>query len=365
MSWEDVPTPAGAIIYKGSWDASTNTPAISDATGTVGWQWVVGAPGTQDLGSGSLTFAIGDLVLHDGTHYDQIQASAPSQIQSDWTQANNALPDYIKNKPTLATVATSGSYTSLSDKPFIPAAQVQPDWNAVSGLGVILNKPSIPGAQVQSDWTQANNTYPDFIKNKPTIPAAQLQSDWNQTDNSLKDFIKNKPTIPAAQVQSDWNAVSGLGVILNKPTIPSAYTLPTASTTVLGGVKVDGTTVSISGGGVISAIAAVNYYPITKDVTLVGDTTFNFSFATDVYIRMKYDTALTIGFQDMSPGKVVSIVAVNTSSNARTVTLGLAQGHATNSNASTVGISPGRVAMIRYVCFGTSSSDVYCEVSYQ
>lgn len=37
--------------------------------------------------------------------------------------------------------------------------------------------------------------YNDLV-NKPTIPAAQVQSDWNQTDTSAKDFIKNKPTIP-------------------------------------------------------------------------------------------------------------------------------------------------------------------------
>lgn len=62
------------------------------------------------------------------------------------------------------------------------------------------------------------------LSNKPTIPAAQIQSDWNQTTTTAKDYIKNKPTIPAAQVQSNWNATSGMGVILNKPTKVSAFT---------------------------------------------------------------------------------------------------------------------------------------------
>ena len=53
-----------------------------------------------------------------------------AQIQSDWTQSNNALLDYIKNKPT------------------IPAAQVNSDWNAVSGVAEILNKPTIPASQL-------------------------------------------------------------------------------------------------------------------------------------------------------------------------------------------------------------------------
>ena len=43
---------------------------------------------------------------------------------------------------TLATVATTGSYNDLSDKPTIPAAQVNSDWNASSGVAQILNKPT-------------------------------------------------------------------------------------------------------------------------------------------------------------------------------------------------------------------------------
>lgn len=44
----------------------------------------------------------------------------------------------------LATVATSGSYADLLNKPTIPAAQVNADWDAVSGVEQILNKPTIP-----------------------------------------------------------------------------------------------------------------------------------------------------------------------------------------------------------------------------
>jgi len=37
-----------------------------------------------------------------------------------------------------------GDYTSLTSKPTIPAAQVNSDWNASSGVAVILNKPTVP-----------------------------------------------------------------------------------------------------------------------------------------------------------------------------------------------------------------------------
>jgi len=39
----------------------------------------------------------------------------------------------------------SGNYQDLTNKPTIPAAQIQADWNATTGLAVIKNKPAIPG----------------------------------------------------------------------------------------------------------------------------------------------------------------------------------------------------------------------------
>lgn len=62
----------------------------------------------------------------------------------------------------LATVATSGSYNDLSGKPTIPAAQVNSDWNAASGVSQILNKPSLATVATSGSYTD--------LSNKPTIP---------------------------------------------------------------------------------------------------------------------------------------------------------------------------------------------------
>jgi hypothetical protein len=50
----------------------------------------------------------------------------------------------------------------------------------------------------------------------------------------------------------------------------SSYTLPTASTTVLGGVKVDGSTITINGSGVISASGSTYTLPTATDTVLGG-----------------------------------------------------------------------------------------------
>ena len=49
-----------------------------------------------------------------------IESGAEVNVQSDWSQSDNTKDDYIKNKPSLAAVATSGSYNDLTNKPTIP-----------------------------------------------------------------------------------------------------------------------------------------------------------------------------------------------------------------------------------------------------
>ena len=91
-----------------------------------------------------------------------IESGAEVNVQADWNQTTNTADDYIKNKPNLATVATSGSYTDLSDKPTIPAAQVNSDWDASSGVSQILNKPNLATVATSGSYND--------LSNKPHIP---------------------------------------------------------------------------------------------------------------------------------------------------------------------------------------------------
>ena len=46
--------------------------------------------------------------------------NAEQNVQSNWNETNTSSDAFILNKPTLSTVATSGSYNDLSNKPTIP-----------------------------------------------------------------------------------------------------------------------------------------------------------------------------------------------------------------------------------------------------
>jgi len=59
--------PFSVAEYKGTWDASTNRPTLADGIGNNGDFYVASVGGTQDLGSGNITFAAGNLVIYNGT----------------------------------------------------------------------------------------------------------------------------------------------------------------------------------------------------------------------------------------------------------------------------------------------------------
>lgn len=61
-----------------------------------------------------------DYTTNEKNKLSGIESGAEVNVQSDWNATSGDA--FIKNKPTLATVATSGSYNDLTNKPTIPSA---------------------------------------------------------------------------------------------------------------------------------------------------------------------------------------------------------------------------------------------------
>lgn len=57
--------PSSIFTYNGVWDASSNTPTLVDGTGDVGDLYRVTVAGSRNLGSGSISFAVGDYVIYN------------------------------------------------------------------------------------------------------------------------------------------------------------------------------------------------------------------------------------------------------------------------------------------------------------
>lgn len=204
----------------------------------------------------------------------------------------------IQNKPNFANVATSGDYNDLSNKPAIPsveglasetyvnekvAAIVIPEVpTKVSELendkGYLTEHQSLEGYAKTADLAQVAKTgsYNDLI-DKPTIPSTTGLATETYVDDKIAEIdIPTVPTKVSAFTNDAGYLTEHQSLIeyAKKTDIPAPYTLPTASTSTLGGVKVDGNTITIAD-GVISAkggSGSTELDAYIKDASVNGNT---------------------------------------------------------------------------------------------
>ena len=149
---------------------------------------------TSDTAPGSPSD--GDLWWKSST--GQLKIYYQDADSSQWVDTNtNGGVNSLTLSVTTTTASGGGSLSYNNTNgvfSFAPAnipSQVQPDWDATTGLGEILNKPNIPAAQIQSDWDQTTTNALDYIKNKPTL----FSGNYND--------LSNRPTIPSAYTDTD------------------------------------------------------------------------------------------------------------------------------------------------------------------
>jgi hypothetical protein len=59
--------PSSIMEYKGTWNASTNTPTLANGTGDTGDVYICNVAGTVNFGAGAIAFAVGDYVIYSGS----------------------------------------------------------------------------------------------------------------------------------------------------------------------------------------------------------------------------------------------------------------------------------------------------------
>lgn len=139
----------------------------TDSYGTMQWAPQAEAGGIKPSQLSSYILAGSNITITPGASSITISSTGGTQLQSNWTESDTSSVQYIQNKPSLATVATSGSYSDLSGKPTIPAAQVNSDWSSQTGKAQILNKPiTMPnatgGLRKTLDADDITNGYVEF-----------------------------------------------------------------------------------------------------------------------------------------------------------------------------------------------------------
>lgn len=168
----------------------------------------------------------------------------------------------------LATVATTGDYDDLTNKPTIPAAQVNSDWNASSGVAQILNKPDLSVYATQSDL----NGKQDTLTAGSNISISNNVISATDTTYSAGTGIDITGTTISADTsvlatQSDLSSkqdtlTAGTNIQINGTTISATDTTYSAGT----GIDITGTTISAD----TSVLATQNDLSSKQDTLTAG-----------------------------------------------------------------------------------------------
>jgi hypothetical protein len=102
------PSLIGGVLYKGAWDASTNTPELANGSGTAGWEYSISVAGTQNLGAGSQAYAQGGFVIYNGSVWSYVP---PFGLFTSLTAGTHLSVNQPTGAITISTDATS-AYTA-------------------------------------------------------------------------------------------------------------------------------------------------------------------------------------------------------------------------------------------------------------
>ena len=279
--------------------ASTVIPTVNDATLTI-----------QKNGTTVTTFTA------NSAQNATANISVPTKV-SDLTNDLNFVEE-----TDLSDVAFSGAYADITGVPYIPTktSDLTNDSDFVS----------------DANYVHTDNNFTTALKNKlngiATGAEVNVQSDWDITDTSSDAFIKNKPAIPTKtsdltndsgfitsaavptktsdltndsgfitnQVNNlanyyDQTAINSMFNALDIPTKTSELTndsgfltsIPTASASTLGGVKI-GNGINVAADGTISAaVASLDWANITNKPTDVSYWTNDAGYITSAALPTK------------------------------------------------------------------------------
>ena len=170
---------------EGNWNASTNTPTLVDGTGNTGDIYVVDVAGTQDLGSGSQTFAVGDWVVYrsSGVWQKTINSTAVTSVNGQTGAVTLNLND-------ISDVNVGSPGAGDDQKPVV--------WDNATSQYVLAA--TTGGASALNDLTDVNVGTPGASEDGQVLS-------W---DNGASEYNLSVPTVPFASSSGTKTVTSAI-----------------------------------------------------------------------------------------------------------------------------------------------------------
>ena len=181
-----------------------------------------------------------------------------------------------------ANVAFSGAYDDLTGKPAIPSriSDLANNSGYITSSALSGYVKSVNGAAPDSSGNvtisvsgggSGGGSYTLPTASSSTLGGVKIGSGLTINNNGVVSADVTSSTLTAYAKTTDLSAVATSGSyndLSNKPTIPAAYTLPNATSSTLGGVKV-GSNISVSNGTISvtksNVTSALGYTPATTN----------------------------------------------------------------------------------------------------
>jgi hypothetical protein len=233
----------GGSIYKGTWNASTNTPALASGVGTTGWYYIVNVAGTTNL-DGITDWNVGDWAIFDGTAWQQVDNTDAVVSVNGFTGAVSLTTSNISE-------GTNLYYTDTRARAALSAGT---GISYSSSTGVITN--SAPDQTVSltgAGTTSISGTYPNFTITSNDQYTGTVTS-VGITESSAALTITGSPVTTSGNINIGFAGtgaqyVAGDGSLVTFPTsIDAAGNLVTEVYNSTGATLTKGTVVYINGG---------------------------------------------------------------------------------------------------------------------
>ena len=233
----------GGSIYKGTWNASTNTPTLTSSVGTAGWYYIVNVAGSTNL-NGITDWNVGDWAIFNGGVWQKVDNTDAVVSVNGFTGAVSLTTSNISE-------GTNLYYTDARARGALSAGT---GINYSSSTGVITN--SAPDQVVSltgAGTTSISGTYPNFTITSNDQYVGTVTS-VGITESSAALTITGSPVTTSGNINigfagNSTQYVAGDGSLVTFPTvITQAQNLVTEVYNETGATLTKGTVVYINGG---------------------------------------------------------------------------------------------------------------------